>query len=235
MADQIIAPVLSVKLSAEVLEKARSVKVIGAKMADVDQAFGVIVEETASNVARIMGTEPTFDFWNQVSYEFRVAYMEKRKCASKTADNRWSDVTRYMEEKFGLKKPTAPTVAADKKAKERLAQEKKVKAAKAQCTDAKVAIEKANELMAQGKINEAKVYQAASVALTKEKIEDVKKQQKEKSTKLKTSIKEAIAKCDDLATLEAVLRLIKDGVSTVAPKQASPAKPKRVAKEKATA
>jgi hypothetical protein len=237
MADQIIAPVLTVKLSAELLEKARGISGVASKMADVDQAFGVIVEETASAVARVMGTEPTFDFWNQVSYEFRRAYQEKRKCASKTADNRWSDVTKYMEEKFGLAKPKAPTQAADKKAKQRAAQEKKVKAAKAQCVKPADAFQKAEELLAVGKVDEAKVYQAAAVELGKDLADNAKKQMGEKLKKAKELLRDTMAKCDDYDRLMAALEVLKYGKDVVkaANAEKKPAAPRKVKGDKVSA
>ena len=201
--------------------QAAQVKPVAVAMAQADKTFDAVMPNTASAVAKILGTSPTYVLWNQVSYDFKSSYMAARGCVAGQAENRWAEVTKYMEKNFSLTKPAAPTVAADKKAKERAAKEKAIKSAKAKFVKPADAFKAAEELMQAGKVNEAKIVQEAAVSLSKDVTDNAKKQAGESIKKAKDAVKAALLKCEDLATLQAALDLLKFGKEV---KEAKPAK-----------
>lgn len=221
------ASVKEVVLSAAAIEASKAVIVFGQELAKADAAFEMAIPQCATNVARVLGLTPTFEVWNEVAKAFQDAYIAQKKCEPKTAMNRWFAVTSYMEGNMEMKKPKAPTVAADKKAKERAALEKQVKAAKAQYVKPADAMIAAEKLRAEGKLNEAKIVSAAAVELSKQMQEDAKKQNKERVAKVKEQVKKEIAKLDDPTVLQAILDLIKNG------SDAKPVAAKKPAKAKA--
>jgi hypothetical protein len=103
-------------LTAEVLA---SVKVEAVNLSTADRSFEDAVKAAATNVARIMGTEPSFDHWEAVAAAFRTDYQSARGCTEETARKRWVAVCGVIESSFALVKPAKPTVAGIVKQKQR--------------------------------------------------------------------------------------------------------------------
>jgi hypothetical protein len=221
-----MAAVTESKVDQKIVDQASAAKPFAVELAKADAAYELVVPKIAADIAKLLGTKPTFPLWNEVALAFRGAYVETRKCEMKTADNRWYVITDYMEKNYELKKPSAPTVAAQNKSKERAAFDKKVKAAKAQYVKPAEAFQKAEELTKQGKVADAKVVMAAAQELQKAVLEDVKKQNKERVGKAREQVKAALAKCEDVETLMAALEVLKYGKDVV--KAAGPRKASKV-------
>jgi hypothetical protein len=98
---------------------AASVAACGENLAQADQSFDEAIKAVATDVARIMGAEPTFDHWMAVSGRFQIGYVKARGCKPETAQKRWQAVTAAMEAEFALEKPAKPTKAAEVKAEQR--------------------------------------------------------------------------------------------------------------------
>jgi hypothetical protein len=88
-------------------------------LASADVAFESAITGVAANVARILGTEPSYDLWTSVAAHFQTTYASARKCKPETAQKRWFAVAGAMEADFALEKPTKPTKSAEVKAAQR--------------------------------------------------------------------------------------------------------------------
>lgn len=108
----IAAPSLSIEHAAQV--KAQAVK-----LSTADKSFEAAVMAVAEGVARILGTDPSYDHWTMVQASFIADYTEARECKEETSRKRWQAVVSALEGNFALEKPAKPTKAAEIKAQQR--------------------------------------------------------------------------------------------------------------------
>jgi hypothetical protein len=166
----------------------------------------------AQDAARTMGTNPSFDRWENYRMEWVAGHAHANPQLTGNAhDAAWADFAKLLNNLFGLTKPTSTSAAAEKKRAER---------------------EKANEELLQKYEDTPAIHLRDQLAKTYEAMaknpenKDLKKKQKEldKVLKLKTSeenkahgeelrslraqVKEAAAKCTDIEKLEAVLEIL---------------------------
>ena len=202
MANQVKAPVIAAELRA-------AVSPIAVELARVDSAFETGFAAVVDSIARVMGTSPKFDHWNNVHLVFVGEYVNARKCKETTAQNRWTAISKALEEKFGLEKPKKETAESKKKSAQRAKVDKLVKAARAQCPTATDAMKKATELAAQGKANEAKIFREAAISLAKDTEKTASKVAKEKLGKLRDELRDALKACEDERILREALAYLK--------------------------
>jgi len=93
-----------------------------------DRAFEASSDAAANAISRILGTDPTFDEWEQVRTEWVKAYCQARECSAKAGENRFSMLATMR----GLEKPRKPTKEAARKAEKRSDEAERVDAAIAQ-------------------------------------------------------------------------------------------------------
>lgn len=200
-------------VQAAAIEAAKPVAAFAVDLAKADVAYEQVLPTIATNVARVLGDEKTvtFEKWEAVQECFIAAYVKQRNCVQETGRNRWVAVAGWLKNNMALEKPAKKSDAGTKKAKERAAMDKKIKAAKAQFVKPADAIQKAQELIAEGKVAEAKVVQAAAAELFKQVADDAKKQNGDKLKKMREDARAAIAKCEDVALLQAALEVLRNG------------------------
>jgi hypothetical protein len=109
------------KVVAPVLDAAQAAQcaTFAATLATADAAFESAIVEVATNVARVIGTKPTFTHWELVRDAFVTAYAKARNCKEESARRRWVGVCDVMAKEFALEKPAKPTEAGVKKAEQR--------------------------------------------------------------------------------------------------------------------
>jgi hypothetical protein len=66
-----------------------------------------LVVDSATNMARLFGTEPSVETWEGAQDLFIESLMGARKITEKTAKNIWYQITKVMEVNFELVKPKA--------------------------------------------------------------------------------------------------------------------------------
>lgn len=186
--------------------------------------------EIAKASAQTLGTDPSFDQWNEYSTQWKDGYMHNNPDNSaNSADTAWARFTKTLDEFFGLTKPKSTSKVAEKKATER--EEKKIKLLEkhadtsAHTLQEQVAknYEKIAKAVAQGKpAKEQRTDETTGLSLAV----DLKKEVKELEAviKAKTSeenkahgeelkakraeAREAVGKCTDIEKLEAVIEIL---------------------------
>ncbi len=88
-------------------------------LSNADKAFEFATDEVAKMVARVLGTEPTFDHWEATAARFQEDYATERECTPETARKRWVMVAKSLGDKFGLEKPKKASKESEKKAGQR--------------------------------------------------------------------------------------------------------------------
>ena len=92
--------------------------------------FAKAEHKGAEELAKVLGTKPTFAHWEAVRKVWTVAYSKAREEVAKVApsleasDRAWQRVAKAMSEFFALEKPKAPSKAATKKSDQRKAADK---------------------------------------------------------------------------------------------------------------
>jgi hypothetical protein len=219
---KIIAPVVAASVAPAILSAVADSAV---KLALADMAFDLALPSALSDVARAMGTDPTFDHWNGVCYAWKVAYRTKRNCAEKTSDNRWTNIVSGLETSFELAKPAKPTEGGKAKQASRDSIKATVETAKAQCVKPSDALERAAALIKQGKAKEAAAYTSAAIELSKDADSEATKCAKSALKDYRDNIKKEITAIDDAELLRTVLALLRNGL----PKKGGKAKPAEAA------
>jgi len=179
----------------------------------------------ATDSAETLGTNPTFDQWNEYSTQWKDGYVHNNPDnAANSADTAWARFAKTLDEFFGLTKPKSTSKVAEKKATER-----EVK--KAQLLE-KHADTSAHTLKDQIASNYEKIAKAIAQGKTAKEVRptgetvDLKKELKELETVLKAKTseenkahgeelkakraeaREAVGKCTDIEKLEAVIEIL---------------------------
>ena len=179
----------------------------------------------ATDSAETLGTNPTFDQWNEYSTQWKDGYMHNNPDNSaNSADTAWARFTKTLDEFFGLTKPKSTSKVAEKKATER-----EVKKAQLLEKHADTPAHTLKEQIASNYEQIAKaVAQGKSTKVQRPtgEVVDLKKELKELETvlKVKTSednkahgeelkakraeARDAVAKCTDIEKLEAVIEIL---------------------------
>jgi hypothetical protein len=182
----------------------------------------------ASDAAKTLGTDPTFDQWSEYAVQWKDGYMHNNPDnTGGAADTAWGRFASTLNELFGLTKPKSTGKAATAKATAREA-----KAAEVLAKHADKAAHTIKEQIAKNysAIAEA-VKQGKSTKVQRDDgvVVDLKKELKELETvlKVKTSeenkafgeelkalraeVREAVGKCTDLEQLQAALDVLSGG------------------------
>jgi hypothetical protein len=187
--------------------------------------------EIATASAQTLGTNPSFDQWNEYSAQWKDGYMHNNPDNSaNSADTAWARFTKTLDEFFGLTKPKSTSKVAEKKATEREAKKTALleKHADTSAHTLKDQIasnyEKIAKAVAQGK--PAKEERQVEGEIGHYLIVDLKKELKELETVLKAKTseenkahgeelkakraeaREAVGKCTDIEKLEAVIEIL---------------------------
>lgn len=81
---------------------------------------GKLIGLIAEKFAELMGTEPSFEFWNLGKTSIMNPILKARGIDEKSFNsNIWDSVTTYCENEYGLKKPKAKTADAIRQAEHR--------------------------------------------------------------------------------------------------------------------
>lgn len=81
---------------------------------------GKLIGLIAEKFAELMGTEPSFEFWNLGKTSIMNPILKARGIDEKSFNsNIWDSVTTYCEKEFGLKKPKAKSADAIRQAEHR--------------------------------------------------------------------------------------------------------------------
>ena len=75
-------------------------------------------DSVVESIAKILGTSPTFHFWNVVSAAFQAAYIAGHDIHPESAARAWRRVADAMLERYALEKPASPTAPRASKARE---------------------------------------------------------------------------------------------------------------------
>lgn len=163
----------------------------------------------AQDMAASMGTQPTYDQWEQHRRWFLDGYTaENPSNTSAAADSAWGEFAKLLEALFGLSKPKSSSIAAEKKATERSKKREELLAAHAD-----EAAEEVQEKLAAAYQTAAadptnKVAQKAIKNLStvlKAKTADAEREKRETIAALKKEIREKLSECEDIDTLQAAL------------------------------
>jgi len=190
--------------------------------------------EIATASAQTLGTNPSFDQWNEYSIQWKDGYIHNNPDNSaNSADTAWARFTKTLDEFFGLTKPKSTSKVAEKKATEREAKKtallEKHADTSANTLQEQVAknYEKIAKAVAQGK--PAKEERQVEGEIGHYLIVDLKKEVKELEAviKAKTSeenkahgeelktkraeVRDAVAKCTDIEQLQAALDVLSGG------------------------
>jgi hypothetical protein len=190
--------------------------------------------EIATASAQTLGTNPTFDQWNEYSTQWKDGYVHNNPDnTANSADTAWARFTKTLDEFFGLTKPKSTSKVAEKKATEREAKKTALleKHADTSAHTLKDQIasnyEKIAKAIAQNK--PAKEERQVEGEVGHYLVVDLKKELKELETvlKAKTSednkahgeelkakraeVRDAVGKCTDLEQLQAALDVLSGG------------------------
>jgi|TARA_R110002110_G_scaffold205660_1_gene417873 hypothetical protein len=159
------------------------IKDVVAKIVEIDitvtataQRKVEVVKEVATDLAVVLGTEPTFDFWEETFSEIRGELIDNM--LEQSARNWLSEVASQLKKEFDLVKPAKATVASKAMSEQR---------AKVEELSHK-GIDELDEMM--------KVYdtdtQAIIVKAKQKKQKDAEKEDKKASTAYKKNLKDEI-------------------------------------------
>jgi hypothetical protein len=181
--------------------------------------------EIATASAQTLGTNPSFDQWNEYSIQWKDGYMHNNPDNSaNSADTAWARFTKTLDEFFGLTKPKSTSKVAEKKATEREAKKtallEKHADTSANTLQEQVAknYEKIAKAVAQGKPAKEQRDSGEVVDLKKEvkeleavikaKTSEENKAHGEELKAKRAEAREAVGKCTDLDKLEAVIEIL---------------------------
>ena len=86
-------------------------------------------DEVAKAIAKVLGTTPSYAFWELTRTTWETTYMAKNQLANeKSANNAWLDNTKRIKAKFGLEKPKAPSKDASRMSEKRKAEQAELQA-----------------------------------------------------------------------------------------------------------
>jgi hypothetical protein len=208
MAKQIAAPATT-PLTAEQIE---SVDRFAIKFAEAEAtAVGAV-----RGIAELLGLNPSYTLWNAVAAQFKTTYKAKRKSGDEATDRAWVRFAARLSEECGLDKPKADSAASAKKAKTASSREAKREEARAQYAPNATTARAVQEVI---RAKAAEIPAAALVRLQEtaeafKKAEDAAgaKAKREHVAELRAALREAIAKCEDEAAMQAALDVLRGDV-----------------------
>lgn len=167
------------------------------------------VFENGRDYAAMLGTDPTFDQWEAGRLQWVSGYVEANPAnTGNAADKAWHRFAGLLEEFFGLVKPKAVSVAAEKKRAEREKKQKELLAKHGDMTPTMIRaqMEAAYQTLAKNPTNKEAMKQVKELdKVLKVKQSEENKQHGEELKDLRAAIREAAGKCTDIPTLEAAL------------------------------
>ena len=125
-----------VAVSDELVLNSKQLALIGTSVKEFIDAEELIFEgdskkdNVAKAIASVLGSSPTYAWWELVRTTWESSYMAKYQLANeKSANNAWLDNTKRVKAKYALEKPTKnstdSTRMSEKRAKEKAELEKK--------------------------------------------------------------------------------------------------------------
>ena len=169
----------------------------------------------ATNAAKTLGTNPSFDQWTEYSVQWKDGYIhDNAENTANAADAAWSRFAKTLDELFGLTKPKSTSKAAEKKASEREAKTAQLleKHKDATAHDLRAQLEKVYTQLAKNPTNkDLKKAQKEVETVLKAKTSEENKAHGEELKALRAQVREAASKCIDLEQLEAALDCLSGG------------------------
>jgi hypothetical protein len=179
----------------------------------------------ATDSATTLGTEPTFDEWNEYATQWKDGYVHNNPDnKANSAETAWSRFASTLDEFFGLTKPKSTSKVAEKKATEREAKKtallEKYEETPAHTLKDQIAsnYEQIAKAVAQGKSTKVQRESGEVVDLKKElkELETVLKAKTSEENKAhgeelkakRAEAREAVGKCTDIEKLEAVIEIL---------------------------
>ena len=168
--------------------------------------------EVVSNAARTLGTNPTHEEWMEYAAQWKDGYVHQNPNNTANAgDQQWGRFAKQLGEFFGLTKPKAASVHAEKKAAERSAKAQKLLDKYAEQTAEQIQEMRRAALESAAKGSETAEKIAADLKkVLKHKTSDENKATAEKRKALREQVVAAARKCTDLDKLEAALDCLDD-------------------------
>jgi hypothetical protein len=174
--------------------------------------------ETAKGYASMLGTNPTFDQWEAGRVSWVSGYVEANPDnTGNAADKAWNRFAGLLDELFGLVKPKAVSVAAEKKRIEREKKTVEILAKHGDLTPTMIRaqMEAAYQTLAKNPTNK----EAAKQVKELDKVLKVKQsaENKEHGEELKTlrgAVKIEAGKCTDLDLLQTILDMLVEAIPT---------------------
>jgi hypothetical protein len=78
-------------------------------------------------MSKVLGTAPSYAWWNFVATNWQNVYMARNKLSNeKSAENAWYDVCKRMKKDFALEKPKAPSADASRMSEKRKAEQEEL-------------------------------------------------------------------------------------------------------------
>lgn len=167
------------------------------------------VFENGRDYAAMLGTDPTFDQWEAGRLQWVSGYVEANPAnTGNAADKAWNRFAGLLDEFFGLVKPKAVSVAAEKKRAEREKKQKELLAKHGDLTPTMIRaqMEAAYQTLAKNPTNKEAMKQVKELdKVLKVKQSAENKELGEELKALRSAVKEAVGKCIDIGLLESVL------------------------------
>lgn len=172
--------------------------------------------EVASDYAAMLGTEPTFDQWENGRVKWIEGHVKANpKLTGNAHDAAWGMFASKLNMLFGLTKPSSKSAAAEKKAAERAAkQQALLEQHKAASPDAlRQQLEKAHLALAKNPSNKAAEKQVRELkAVLKVKTAAESKAESETLAAIRKEINQAAKQCTHKQSLEAARDILTEAV-----------------------
>lgn len=172
--------------------------------------------ETAKSYAVMLGTDPSFDQWEAGRINWVSGYVEANPDnTGNSADKAWNRFSGLLDELFGLVKPKAVSVAAEKK---RIEREKKTAEILEKHNDLtptmiRAQMEAAYQTLAKNPTNKEAAKQVKELdKVLKVKQSAENKEQGEELKALRGAVKVEAGKCTDIDLLQSVLDMLVDAI-----------------------
>ena len=166
----------------------------------------------AQDAARTLGTNPSFDRWENYRIEWVAGHTHVNpELTGNAHDAAWSDFAKLLNTLYGLTKPASKSAAATKKASERAAADVKLleKHEDTPVIQLRDQLSKTFEKMAKNPTSsELKKTQKELERVIKLRTSEENKAHGETLKQLRSQVREAAGKCTDIEKLEAVLELL---------------------------
>lgn len=174
--------------------------------------------ETAQSYARNLGTEPTYDQWEESRTAWVTGYVEANPAnTGNAADKAWNRFSGLLDELFGLVKPKAVSAAAEKKRAEREKKQTELLAKHGDMTPTMIRaqIEAAYQTLAKNPTNKEALKQVRELdKVLKVKQSAENKEHGEELKALRGAVKAEAGKCIDIDTLQQVLDILIEAIET---------------------